>query len=145
MGFGGYYPLPLRLGGSSQEGWSPEQHARFASVLESVKRTVPLAIWTYDGSSPPAITYSAYSSLASNNIADAPVALRTGVGVVRFTLPASMKDPYGVERGFRISHGCGAADRGDIIVEVVGPNVVIARMRSSAWNLTDGIGTVAVW
>lgn len=46
--------LPLRLGGSTKNGWSAAQHARFAADLLAVQRTGPLASFVYvNGASSP--------------------------------------------------------------------------------------------
>jgi hypothetical protein len=50
MAFGAFAPMPLRLGGSAQEGWTAEQHARIAADLVNVGRVAPLAVLTYDSS-----------------------------------------------------------------------------------------------
>lgn len=44
MGFGGLYPLPLRLGGPPEEGWSVEQHARMSCDVAAMAMGSPLAI-----------------------------------------------------------------------------------------------------
>lgn len=44
MPLGGLAPLPLRLGGSPEDGWQPEEHARFAADLHAQQQMHPLAI-----------------------------------------------------------------------------------------------------
>lgn len=45
-GFGGYNPLPLRLGGDDVEGWRAEQHSRMVADVAAAKRTLPFAVVT---------------------------------------------------------------------------------------------------
>jgi hypothetical protein len=47
MGFGGFCPLPIRLGGNSESGWTATQHARLCADLSALKRTTPLAVVTF--------------------------------------------------------------------------------------------------
>lgn len=47
MGFGGFCPLPLRLGGDETSGWTATQHARLAADLVCAKRATPLAVITF--------------------------------------------------------------------------------------------------
>jgi hypothetical protein len=46
-GFGSLAPLPIRLGGSAQEGLSATQHARIAADLTAMHRSAPLAPLSY--------------------------------------------------------------------------------------------------
>ena len=47
MPFGGYAPLPLRLGGTATNGLTAQQHSRMCADLVAVKRTAPLAALTF--------------------------------------------------------------------------------------------------
>lgn len=48
MGFGGLYPLPLRLGGKPEEGLSPDQHARLSSDVAAMHSSASLAVLRVD-------------------------------------------------------------------------------------------------
>ena len=48
MPFGGFCPLPLRLGGSTLDGWSPQQHARACADVAAMVRGKAFAVLTYD-------------------------------------------------------------------------------------------------
>lgn len=46
MPWGGYAPMPIRLGGSDEEGWAPEQHARMCGDVVAAKRSAPFCVFT---------------------------------------------------------------------------------------------------
>lgn len=46
MGFGGLWPCPIRLGGSTEDGWPASQHARSCADLVAAQRTIPLCVFT---------------------------------------------------------------------------------------------------
>lgn len=47
MPLGALSPLPLRLGGTATNGLTAAQHARIAADYVALKRSAPLAVWTY--------------------------------------------------------------------------------------------------
>jgi len=142
--FGAFCPMPMRLGGSSEEGWSPESHARLANDLAAAKRACPLAVWTYTQSGASCVV-SAYLGQNSTNVSDAPTAAVVSTGIARFTFAKSFTDPYGIERAIKATHGVGSSSRGIIQVNVTAPNVIEVRIRDTSGGAADGTGTVAIW
>jgi len=59
MPFGGFSPLPLRLGADPEQGWSSQAQSRLAADLVAAVRTVPLAELTIDTATGAVISYSA--------------------------------------------------------------------------------------
>lgn len=102
MAFGALAPLPLRLGGSPEEGWTPEQHARFCADLVAVKRTMQLArlVVSQISGSPFTASVAYYSGQNGAGIINAPAALGNAAGDVSVTFPAFWEDEY--ERQFPV-------------------------------------------
>lgn len=105
MPFGGYAPLPIRLGGDSQYGLTPEQHARICADLLAVKRTQALAVFTFTkvGGT---VTISAYNGQNGSGVSFAPTPGVVSTGVVNFSwLSGVFTDPYGVSAAVRARAG----------------------------------------
>jgi hypothetical protein len=102
-GFGGFCPLPIRLGGSDTEGWTAEQHARAAADLAAAVASVPFAVITFtkSGSS---YTLHAYSGLNGMGAANAPTLTSGGTGVTTITFPATHEDEYETVDAVAIRH-----------------------------------------
>lgn len=107
MALGGFAPLPLRLGGSATEGWSPAQHARAAADLVAIKRTVPLLKMTFTTLNPGAATIHALHSVHGVGSAFFPDQIVTiGVGDVIFGWSARRWfDDYEISHPFIFRHG----------------------------------------
>ena len=100
MPFGSPAPLPLRLGGSAEEGVTPEQHARFCADLVAVTRVAPFASGLIDTTPLPEIVeYSAQRGFGSYYH---PSLDRVGTGNVRLTWTATETDPPPFEDEFGI-------------------------------------------
>lgn len=107
MPLGSFAPLPLRLGGSTEEGWAPAQHARFCADLVAVKRVTPLAVWSFsqDSGSPYAVTMLHYFGQNGVGLAYAPTATVNGLGDVSFAFSVPyFTDEYGVQEPWKIRH-----------------------------------------
>lgn len=104
MPFGAFAPLPLRLGGKPEEGWSPEQHARLVADLVAVKRTAPLArlLVNQNSGSPFAASVTYYSGQNGSGAAYAPTPSVTGAGDVTLTFPGFWEDEFGVQWPLKI-------------------------------------------
>lgn len=105
MPFGGFAPLPLRLGGDSQYGLTPEQHARICADLVAVKRTAALAVFTFTKSGA-TVTINGYFGQNGGGLAFAPTPGVVSTGVVNFTwLSGVFTDPYGIAAAVRARAG----------------------------------------
>lgn len=145
--FGGFCPLPLRLGGHDLSSWQPEQHARMAADVSAMCRTEPLAVLTYTIAAT-VVTLHAASALWGNGTSvvtsiTSPVG---GVSVVTFDL--SYLDSYErpsqihIKRAKVTSHTTGAPVTAVALTE---PNIVTVRTWSLVPALTDAKVTLAVW
>ncbi len=148
MPFGAFAPLPLRLGGSVQEGWPAAMHARFAADLIAIKRTAVLARWSYtvDGSS---ATILSYTGQNGSGLAYAPTATRNTTGDVSFVWPSNyFEDEYGIQEPFKIRAVLcnGSANFGVAAAwERITRGVRIRRTLNSSGSLSNGIVHVRVW
>lgn len=92
---GAFSPLPFRLGGTAEEGWSAAQHARACSDIAAVVSTSPFAYVTYSFEGDPAqAVVHAYNSMPGNGIAFAPTITRLGDGIARVSWGISWSDAY---------------------------------------------------
>lgn len=102
MGFGAFCPLPFRLGGSSEEGLTAAQHARLCADLVAVKRTVPLAVFTYNPTGNAITNYLGVNGFGSTF---APTPTWTNTGRIGFNWPThSFEDPYEIVQPFAVRH-----------------------------------------
>ncbi|HTJ17839.1 MAG TPA: hypothetical protein VL494_13760 [Steroidobacteraceae bacterium] len=96
MPWGAFAPLPIRLGGNPEEGWAPEQHARFSADLVAIKRTAPLArlYCNQDSGSPFAASITYYFGQNGAGTLYAPTVTVGGAGDVSVTFPSYWTDDY---------------------------------------------------
>lgn len=95
-GFGGFAPLPLRLGGSATDGWAAAQHARGAADLAGVCEVAPLAWITYTiAGDPAAPVILNYRGVNGVGLAHAPVLTIIGTGIMQIEFPAALINEYG--------------------------------------------------
>ena len=97
--FGGFAPLPLRLGGSTTNGLTAAQHARVCADMVAMVRRAQLArIGLTTGST----VVSSYQALWETGIANAPI-ITAGVGWVKATWAAGFRDPFDVYQALSIT------------------------------------------
>lgn len=151
MPFGGFCPLPLRLGGSKEEGWTPEQHARMAADCLGMTRSVPFArVCAWVGVAVPPLSYA---SQPVSGVAAAPTATDLGPGVSRFDWPASVADDMGVFapvsiRQARVSsrHTMGNAEAATFVINSPTSITVYAwRCVAGVWGAADGMVDLVVY
>lgn len=96
--FGGFCPLPGKLGGDAETGWTAEQHARFAADLLSKKRTGPLCVfsWTAPSAVDTAATLTHYRGMNGVGIAHGPTAGVVTDGLKFTWSNLQFVDPYQV-------------------------------------------------
>jgi hypothetical protein len=151
--FGGYAPLPIRLGGTSEDGWTAEQHARLVSDVVALKRVAPLATWTFlqqtTGAFPASITY--YNGQNGSGLAYAPTVTVVGGGIVEFAWASQyFEDEYGQQHPWKIRQ-CIASSA----TPLIGSNAVAhwypitrgVRIRPVNMSGTGTLGTttVTIW
>jgi hypothetical protein len=129
MAFGAFAPLPLRLGGSKQEGWTPEQHARLCADLCALYNSQSFAVLTYTKSGA-TITVTAYSGRNGVGISFAPTPTVLGTGEVKWTWPATWTDACGEVHTIAFKHAdaeVGAVDAVHMCgtYDVLGRNVTV--------------------
>lgn len=154
MAFGAFAPFPLRLGGSTEEGFTATQHARLCADLVAAKRTSPLAIITYERVAG-VVTVLSYLGHNGSGLAYAPdpslsVDLSTGLAAFQWS-GSSFIDPYGVSRPFKLRdakasahHGTGATKAVCFVNYLDTYQLMVATYNSSG-TATDARATVAVW
>ncbi len=104
MPFGAFCPLPERLGGDALTGRAATQHARHCADLVAVKRTGPLAwfTWSEVGVASTPATITAYSGMNGVGPGFAPSSAIGIPGVARlvFTWARVAEDDYQVAAPF---------------------------------------------
>jgi len=148
MSLGVFAPLPIRLGGSDEEGWVSRAHARMCADLVAAKLSVPLAVFTFEKAGA-TVTISDYYGMngAGSTYAPDDVAV-TGTGHLAFYWSDRLfEDPYQVTHPLNAKHGKvtghGTASlRG--VVEVVA-NGIVVRTFNGAGAAADGKATVVLW
>jgi hypothetical protein len=148
--WGGFSPLPIRLGGSSLEGWPPENHARFCADLVAIKRTLPIAVWTFTKSGGTVTIHSFYGMNGIVVATDAPAPGAASPGVSNFAwIPPILTDPYGVVYSVRARHGRatvhGSSARFAVVDTETISTLITVRTFDESANLVDAKATVRIW
>lgn len=103
MAFGAFAPLPLRLGGTAETGWTAAQFSRFAADLLAARSARRFAVLTYtQGATPTVLMYRGVNGVGT---AHAPTITNTGTGADTITFPAYYDDPRGEGMGVSITSG----------------------------------------
>jgi len=149
VAFGAFAPMPLRLGGSSTEGWSPEQHARVSADLIAAKLSVPFAVWTFTKSGA-TITIHDYHGQNGAGSAFAPVGVSGGTGIAGFGWASNaFDDAYGVSYPFKPRHARITPHGTSEIFATYQLNYlslsIVILMFDSADAATDCKATVRIW
>lgn len=106
MPFGGFCPLPLRLGGDPLVGVSAEQWARLSADLTAQVRTAPFAVMTYDPVGPTVISYQAQHGIG---IVRAPSGVLAGASAVTWTWNLNYTNDYDEITPTRINYAMATA------------------------------------
>ena len=144
MPLGAFAPLPLRLGGTAEEGWTAEQHSRTVADLVAVRRTQPWAVVhaALDG-----LTITAYLGPNGNGVANGPSTSRT-LNVTTFTFPATFEDDFGNIQRFNIQQAAATANINNdtqTVVEITAANVVKVEVFRVGFDEADAEITLKVW
>lgn len=121
-GFGGFCPMPLRLGGSSTEGWTAAQHARAVADRSALVRVVPFAWVTYTQAGATITTHN-YNSMPGMGLTYAPTIAVIGTGHATVTWALSQSDSYEVPEPVSLRH---AKVQGHGTTAIIGTAVVSA-------------------
>jgi hypothetical protein len=136
--FGGFAPLPLRLGGSTTNGLTAAQHARACADMVALVRRAELArIGLTTGST----AVSSYQALWETGVANAPT-ITAGVGWAKATWDAGFRDPFEVYQAISITGAeVGVAAIGGTTASYVinAPNAVTVYTWTHAGVAADGI------
>lgn len=149
MPFGAFAPLPLRLGGTAEEGWAPEQHARFAADLVAVKRTARLCrLRVSQVASPPyTAAIDSYHGQNGNGLNYAPALVTVGDGETELTFPAYWTDEFGVQHPLKIRQAIAKnylASARAPVCDIDG-RVVTVRTFTTAGALSSATYTLSLW
>jgi hypothetical protein len=145
-GFGGFCPLPLRLGGSPTEGWSATQHARVAADLSALNSAATFARITFTITAG-VVTIVDYQGTNGNGLAHAPAAISGGTGLATLFWDRAIEDDYEVTDITSILHARATAHGSTMAVatvEVTSSAVVEIRRYNAAGSLADGKVSVTV-
>lgn len=149
MTWGTLSPLPVRLGGSAEEGWAPEQHARFCADLVAVKRTGPLArlFVTQDSAGPFAATVTVYRGQNGSGLTYAPTVTVNGAGDVTLTWPAYWTDDYQRQFPLKLRHAIprASATTARFINHVISGQTVRVRSFDAAGAAIASNFSLRVW
>jgi hypothetical protein len=100
MPFGGFAPLPFRLGGvDARDQWTAAQHARLCADLVALSNVMPIAALLHEQD---VATLASYQSMMG--AASSPTVTVLGGGVSTYEWAAGFAGPYEDHAGFRIRH-----------------------------------------
>jgi hypothetical protein len=138
--FGGFAPLPLRLGGNNETGLTVAQHARLCADLVACVKTAPLARIAGKTGSDDVYAYNGQPSLG---IVNAP-SVAFGVGYATMTWPVGYEDPFGQAYALKIQSAkvtavapFGAPTARIVTYTIDAPNVVTVRSFNTAGGGLD--------
>lgn len=144
--FGGFCPLPIRLGGSPTDGWTAAQHARFAADLSTLTAVAPFAVVTFTITAG-SVTLTDYLGAHGGGLANAPTMASSGTGVATLTWPATHVDEYEDVHATSLrsvkvtAHGSAQAHAVGLVTM---PHQVQVQRYDGAGALADGKVTVTV-
>lgn len=145
-GLGGFCPLPLRLGGGDEDGWSVEAHARMAADLVAAKAASDFAVVVATvGSGVASVTN--YLGRNGEGVANGPTTTYHGVGDFSLSWPVTLLDVYEVESAVRLvspdasAHGSSARR---VTCTLTAANVVRIRIFDWASAAADGTVTLTI-
>ena len=150
MGFGGFCPLPIRLGGGAVSGWSAANHARAVADIVAMKRAAPLLWLTFSQASLTA-TVEAFCSQWGSETDLRPTWSCNATGSSLWTVTLARADSYDVVAPISVRHAIvgahysGTCRRAVANVLDDGTNRISIHLMTSAGALCDGRATVVLW
>ena len=148
MGFGGFCPLPIRLGGDAESGWAATQHARVCADLVAYKRTAPLAVLTFTPDSVGGnVTLHGYYGRDAVGPGAAPSIAINGLGDVTITWALAFVDDFGRDAPWNITSARGGihSSAGGRLAFEPARNTVRVRTFTHAGAAVDRKITVVVY
>lgn len=139
--------LPKRLGGSPEEGWAPEEHARFCADLCAVKRVAPLArlMVNQDALTPFASSVLYYFGQNGSGLLYAPTPTTNGEGDVTLTWPAYWEDEYGVQFPVKIRQAVAMVTSARVVTTSILDHGVRVRMFTDSGVAAGSPFGLRVW
>lgn len=148
MAFGAFAPMPLRLGGTAEDGWSPGQHARMACDVAAMYSVKCFAILTYTVSGS-TVTVHAYNGRDGVGVSFAPTPTVNSTGNVTWTWAASWEDSLETTHVLAFSHARasthGTAPTCGRIVSASGRTCRVATIDLGTNAAADCKVTLRVW
>jgi hypothetical protein len=138
--------MPLRLGGSEEEGWSPYQHARLCADIVATQRTSASARLRFTKAAA-VVTLTDYASRSGAGSATAPSVTVLGTGDTQLVWPMAYQDPYGNSIPLRFvsaTASCNSATGGVATVQLTA-NTARVRTFTAAGVAADLPATVSLW
>lgn len=149
---GGFCPLPLRLGGDAETGWTATQHARFCADLVAAKRTAKLCTLSWDAvsiASTPA-TITSYRGMNGAGLGFAPTSSVATADAITFLFTSGrFTDDYQVSAPILVRHArvtaAGSTYRKPVVT--LHPNGVTIRFFDAAGAIVNPQpgGTCSLW
>lgn len=147
-GLGGFCPLPIRLGGSAEGGFTAEQHARMCADLAAVATAMPFAVITFTKTGSTFVVHS-YRGQNGVGAAHAPALTEVGTGHTRLTFSAVYSDEYETvdpvaPRHVKVTGHGSTAVIGSGFANTSTPSIIEARTFTAAGAAVDAKQTVVV-
>lgn len=145
-GFGGFCPLPLRLGGDALTGWTAAEHARAAADLSACATAAVFARITVTLAAG-VLTVHAYQGINGVGLTHAPEVTTSGTGIIDLAWERNYEDEFGVFDSVAIRtaqaqiHGTAMAAE---TVQIVSANAIKVRLFNAAGAAADGKVTISV-
>jgi len=148
MAFGGFAPLPLRLGGGPIHGWTAAQYAAMCSAMVAMVRRAKLASVTVEQTGATTGNLLAYNG--QNGVGEdyAPAVAFLATGDIRITFDDSWEDAYGNVHPVNIKRcrvSCGAGAMRWRTWEIESPTTIRIRTFNAAGVADSAAVTVTVY
>lgn len=139
--------MPLRLGGSDEEGWTSPAHARACADLVAAKRSSALAVFTFTKAGAVVTIADYYGQNGAGSAYQPDDITVVGTGVVTFKWSGRLfEDPYQIQRpinakGGKVTGHSTTSLRGTVVPFANGVTVYLVNGAGAA---ADGKATVVL-
>lgn len=148
MPLGAFAPLPVRLGGSDEEGWTARAHARMCADLVAAKRGAALCVFSYTKSGGTVVISDYYGMNGAGSTYAPDTVTVLGTGAVTFEWSTRLfEDPYEILRPINAKVGKFSGHGTSSVRSEVTPfaNGCTVRTFNSAASAVDANGTLVLW